>query len=450
MHTLKIARVDPSGDPDGFSFDAYRERLKKRLHRAPPFRWKLAPTPLGLHHPVWIEDPDFNIDYHLRRVACPSPGDERALCELISKVYAWPLDRSRPLWVAWIVEGLQDGGVAAVFLVHHAYCDGIGAGYLLQQICNDQPGAEVPDPENPWVADPWPSAGQRLWWALSDLPQTLAAVWPKATRGLRKRQRVHAQYESEGKQLPPTPQQAPLTPLSEPLSPGRTYACRALPLDDFMHARAAFGVTINDVFVACCAGAVRRLLVERGFDPDSEPLVASIPLSRRPPDKMDGLGNFTAVDYAWLRTDIADPIERLQKCHEAASTMKDHFRDSEGGDLSSILAVLPPPVMQLLNKIIGAKGGKSGLMGNMVLSNVPGPPQTLYFGRTRVANWFSMGQLFDGCTLNMTVWSYDGNMNLNVLADSTVIPDAWPLVDHFCECLEELLDEEVASHLQSA
>ena len=160
------------------------------------------------------------------------------------------------------------------------------------------------------------------------------------------------------------------------------------------HVRAAFGVTINDVFVACCAGAVRRMLAERSFDSDSEPLVASIPLSRRPPDKMDGLGNYTAVDYVWLRSDIADPVERLQKCHEATSTMKDHFRDSEGGDLSSILAVLPPPAMQLLNKVIGAQGGKSGLMGNMVLSNVPGPPNTLYFGRSRVAQLVLDGPAF--------------------------------------------------------
>ncbi len=441
MHTLKIARLDPSEEPGGFSFEAYRERLQSRLHRAPPFRWRLAPTPLGLHHPLWIEDPDFDIDYHLRHVACPPPGDERALCELISKVYAWPLDHSRPLWLAWIVEGLQGGGVATVFLVHHAYCDGVGAGILLQQICNAEPDAAVPEPDRPWLPEPWPSAGQRVRWALRDLPTTLSTVWPRASRGVRKRRRLHARYETEGKRLPPTPQQAPVTPLSEPLSPGRTYVCRSLPLEDFKRVRAAFGVTINDVFLACCAGAVRRLLNERGFDPDGGPLVASIPLSRRGPENMDGLGNFTAVDFSWLRIDVADPVERLLKSHEAAEKMKEHFRDSEGGDLSSILGVLPPPGMRLLSKVVAAKGGKTGLMGNLVLSNVPGPRDTLYFGRTRVANWFSMGQLFDGCTLNMTVWSYAGNMNLNVLADSRVVPDGWVVVDHFCESLRELLDK---------
>ncbi len=443
MHTLKIARLDPSAEPEGFDFGTYRARLLEVLHRAPPFRWRLAETPLGLHHPVWIEDPDFDIDYHLRHVACPPPGDERALCDLISRIYAWPLDPSRPLWVAWIIEGLEGGEVATVFLVHHAYCDGVGAGILLQRLASLEPDGEVPGPEQEWVPEPWPPAWKRLAWGLRDLPATLRAVWPRAIRGLWKRRGVRAGLLADGKQLPPQPQQAPRTPLSQSLSPGRTYVCRALPLDDFKRIRKAFGVTINDVFLACAAGAVRRLLVEQGFDPDREPLVAQVPLSRRPPEAMDGLGNFVAADYLWLRTDIGDPLERLRKCHESAVAMKEHFQAAEGSDLVSILALLPPHAMRLLSRLLGRQATKSGtgLSGNVILSNVPGPPQTLYFGKTRLTNWFSMGQIFDGCTLNITVWSYDGRINLNVLADSRVIPDAWPLVDAFGDALAELLDK---------
>jgi diacylglycerol O-acyltransferase len=439
MHTLKIAILDPSGEPGGFSFDAFSERFRERLHRAPPLRWRFASTPLGLHHPIWIEDSDFNIDYHLRRVACPAPGDERTLCELISRLCAWPLDRSRPLWVGWIVEGLQGGRVAAVFLVHHAYFDGNGAGYLLQQICNAEPGGDVPPPQSPWVPEPWPSARKRLWWALRDLPETLGIVWPKAFRGVRKLKRLHETYQREA--LPPTPEQAPETPLSQPLSPGRTYACRSFALDDFKRIGAPFGFTVNDVFVACCAGAVRRLLADLSYDPDRGPLVASIPLSRRRPENMDGIGNFSAADYLWLRIDVADPVERLRRSHEAASVMKAHFKASEGGDLVSILGVLPPAGTRLLNRIIRSKQGRIGLLGNLVLSNVPGPPQPLYFGSTRIENWFSTGQIADGTTLNMTVWSYAGNMNLNVVADSKMIPDGWMLIDYFQDCLVELLDK---------
>ena len=202
-------------------------------------------------------------------------------------------------------------------------------------------------------------------------------------------------------------------------------------------------MTINDVFLACAAGAVRRHLSQHNFAVDNEPLVAQIPMSRRPEEAMDGIGNYIAADYVRLRTDIADPVERLQKCHEAAVAMKEHFSASEGSDLASILALLPPYAMRLLNRVVGAKAAKGGgnaLAGNLVLSNVPGPPQTLYFGKTRLTNWFSMGQVADGCTLNITVWSYDGRMNLNVLADSSVITDAWPLVEDFCAALAELND----------
>jgi hypothetical protein len=123
--------------------------------------------------------------------------------------------------------------------------------------------------------------------------------------------------------------------------------------------------------------------------------------------------------------------------------MKEHFKASEGGDMASVLGVLPPPGTRLLNRIIRSKQGRIGLLGNLVLSNVPGPPEPLYFGSTRIQKWFSMGQLFDGCTLNMTVWSYAGQMNLNVLADSKLIPDGWVLVDYFQDSLVELLDKVV-------
>jgi WS/DGAT/MGAT family acyltransferase len=131
MHTFKVAILDPSTDPEGWKFDKWRKDFADRLHLVPFFRLKYAAAPLGLNHPMWVDDPDFNLDYHVRRVACPAPGDHRALCDFMSEVYAYQLDRSRPLWMAWVVEGLQDGKVAVVMLVHHAYVDGLGAAAAL-------------------------------------------------------------------------------------------------------------------------------------------------------------------------------------------------------------------------------------------------------------------------------------------------------------------------------
>ncbi|HME72674.1 MAG TPA: wax ester/triacylglycerol synthase family O-acyltransferase [Myxococcota bacterium] len=439
MHTLKIAILDPSEDPEGWSFERYRETFARRLHRAPPLRWKLAPTPLGLHHPLWIEDEDFNLDYHFRRVACPAPGDRRALCELISQIYAWPMDRSRPLWASWIVEGLEGGQVASVMLVHHAYVDGIAAGYLLQQLCNEERGGEVPEAKSPWQPEPWPSGWKRAAWALRDLPKTLIQEVPKTARGMRQRLRLNASYRREEKALPPSPFDAPATPLSVMLSHGRTFVCDSFPLEDFKRVRAGFGVTINDVFLACCGGTLRRFLADRGFDPDTGPLVASVPLSQRTPEEMDDLGNRTSVDYLWLRSEIGDPVERLFACHESATAMKSHFQATKGSDIATVANILPPFASRLFRRFLESKQGKLSLFANVVLSNVQGPRAPLYFGGAQVANWYSMGQIVDGTPLNMTVWSYAGNMNLGILADRAIVPDGWVLVQLFREALEELL-----------
>ncbi|MDJ0869225.1 MAG: wax ester/triacylglycerol synthase family O-acyltransferase [Myxococcota bacterium] len=441
VHTLKISILDPSTDPEGWSFERYRETFRARLHRSPPLRWRLAPTPLGLHHPLWIEDPEFHLDYHFRRVVCPPPGDRAAFCELVSQIYAWPMDRSRPLWLMWVVEGLEGGRVANVMFVHHAYVDGIAAGYLLQRLTTEEPGAEIPGPASPWQAEPWPPAWKRALFGLRDLPGMLLREVPKTVEALRRRARVGAGERHAGRATVPTPLDAPVTPMSVLLSHGRTFVCESFPLDDFKRVRASFGVTINDVFLACCAGALRRFLAERGFDPDTGPLVASVPLSQRKPEEMDALGNRTSLDYLWLRTDLADPVDRLRASHESADAMKAHFQASQGADLAALARIMPPFVGRLMDRYVRSRQGRLSVFANVVLSNVPGPRAPLYFDHSRVESWYSMGHIVDGSPLNMTVWSYAGSMNLGILADREVVPDGWVLVRYFRACLEELLEK---------
>lgn len=448
MHTFKIALLDPADEPEGWSFEAYRAAVLQRMDILPVFRWKYAPSPLGLNHPMWIEDPEFNIDHHLKRVACPAPGDQKALCEFMSSVYADQLDRSRPLWETWVVEGLQDGKIAVVNLIHHAYFDGAGASHVLQQFFSTEPGIKPAGPGTAWQADVYPSWLQRLWWALRDWPRVMLNYLPRAISGLLKKRKLEAAYRAAGKPPHPSAGMMEKTPLNTALSHGRTFVCDSLSLADIKQAGKSFGVTINDVFLCCCAGAVRRYLHEQGYACD-KPLVAGTPLSQRRPENMAGVGNFATLDFCWLHAEIEDPIERLMASHQSAKEMKAHFEASKGADIGSIVALLPSWVVKFLCWKIRRSGGSMGVFGNVILSNVAGPREPLYLNHTRLENWFSTGQIFEGSSLNITLWSYDGKANLCILADAKVLPDGWLLFDYFKDELA-LLNQAAEAHSTQA
>jgi diacylglycerol O-acyltransferase len=439
MHTFKVAILDPSTDPEGWKFDKWRKDFADRLHLVPFFRLKYAAAPLGLNHPMWVDDPDFNLDYHVRRVACPAPGDHRALCDFMSEVYAYQLDRSRPLWMAWVVEGLQDGKVAVVMLVHHAYVDGVGAAWGLQQLYRTEPGWQ-PDSVPPWNPPPLPSWGTRLWWSLRDLPAVLMKNLPKVVSGVRKKKAMDQRNRALGKAEHPSASMMQQTPINQNLSAGRSFICNDMPLEDFKRVSRGFDVTINDVFLACAAGAIRQFFKLKDYDPDQHPLVSGTPFAGKRPDDMPGLGNFTTMDYCWLPTHIEDPEERLQASHETAIAMKEHLKEcvEAGADINSILQICPPWLVKALRWYIQKNHGKFSLFANVVLSNVPGPREHIYLDRYKLDSWFSTGQVFDGTCLNMTMWSYCGRANLCILADKKIVPDGWVIYNFFIEELKTL------------
>jgi diacylglycerol O-acyltransferase len=325
IHTFKVAILDPSTDAEGWSYEKYFKDFESRLHLVPQFRWKYAPSPLALNHPMWVDDPNFNLAYHLRRVSCPAPGDHRALCEFMSAVYAYQLDRSRPLWMSWVVEGLQDGKVAVVTLVHHAYVDGVGAAWSLQQLYRTEPGWE-PESVPAWATRPYPSWGKRLWWALRDWPAVMVSNVPGVISGIRKKRAFDKRQRQLGKPDHPTAAMMKQTPLNQVLSHGRSFVCGSKSLNDFKTVSKCPGVTINDVFISCAAGAVRRFLQDKDYDPDQHPLIAGTPFAGKRPAGMEGLGNFATLDFCWLPSHISDPMERLQASHDSAVEMKEHLK----------------------------------------------------------------------------------------------------------------------------
>jgi WS/DGAT/MGAT family acyltransferase len=439
MHTFKVAIIDPSTDPQGWSFDRFYAEAAPRIHRLPMLRWKYLDSPLGLNHPYWVEDPDFNLHYHIRRVACPPPADRKALCEFMAAIYSYQLDRDRPLWLVWVVEGLADGTVAVVMLVHHAYVDGVGASWLMQQFYHSKPGIKAGEAPAYHPA-PLPSWPTRLRWAVRDWPEVMIGNMPKVAKGLWHRYLLNRKRKSAGLPPYPSPGQMQQTPINVSLSAGRTFVCDSIPLERFISVSKALGVTINDVFSNCVAGVVRRLLSDQNYDPDAHPLIGATPFAGERPPGMEGLGNFATADYCWLRSDIADPYQRLQATREANLEMKQHIKEAKeaGADINAVLQILPPWAITILRKAIHRKGGSFGFFGNVVLSNVPGPKEALYLDNWKVANWFSTGQIIDGTALNITMWSYCGQANICILIDREVLEDGWGLFDYFIDELNSL------------
>ena len=441
MHTFKVAIIDPSTDPDGWSFSKFHDDFADRAHLVPLLRWKYADAPFGINHPIWIDDVDFNLDYHVRRVALPSPGDHKALCEFMGSVYAYQLDRSRPLWKCWVVEGLEDGKVALVTMLHHAYVDGVGASYGLEQLYRDEIGFR-PEKQPKWIPHPTPSWFKRLSLAIVEWPEVVLKNLPKVVIGLRQKKALEKQYISEGRPPHPTPGMMQQTPINAVLSYGRTFVCDTMPIADFKGIAKGLGVTINDVFLCCAAGAVRQLFLDRDYNPDHNPLIAATPFAGERPEGMEGIGNFVTMDYCWLHTDIEDPLQRLHASHKAANDMKEHLKQSVAmnADFSAIMKILPPWAVRAFSWWLREKKkGSLSLFANIALSNVPGPRKPLYWDKYKLDNWFSTGQIIDGTCINMTMWSYCQNVNLCILADKKVLPDGWKLYDHFVKELKILV-----------
>jgi WS/DGAT/MGAT family acyltransferase len=442
MHTLKISILDISEIPGGWNFRRFRESLASRIHILPMFRWKFLKVPFGLHHPVWVDDPDFDLDYHVRRIACPAPGDREALCDLISQVYAWQMDLSKPLWMLWVAEGLEDNKVALITLMHHAYTDGTGAARLLSRFYSSSP-QDIEPTIQPWAAEPLPGKLALLGRALIDLPVTLFKCLPGIARGIVNLRQMKKKYEESGTELPPSVgKDSRDSPFNVMLGKGRTFVFDTYDLQDIRGLSKGLGVTINDIFVAAAAAAYRRFMVTRGFDPDTGPLVTAIPVAKRPPaDEDDCIGNKSTADYLALPVHLGDPMARLKASQHAGDVMKAHLAEAQGLDVSSILEVTPPALLHLLDWLVKKKEGKfSGIWGNAALSNVAGPRVSLYMGHMKLSNWVSMGQIFHGMALNTTVWSYAGKFNLCILADHKLLPNGWELAGYYREAFAEYAD----------
>jgi WS/DGAT/MGAT family acyltransferase len=438
-HTIKLQIVDPKDDPEGWSWQRFKRAWATRVGLVPRLRQRYLRVPFGINHPVWVDDPDFDLDYHLRRVGCPAPGSTVELCELICQLYAHPLDHSRPLWQVWVIEGLEGGRVGVLLLIHHALTDGIGILRMLNNFWGTRPeSVEHPEPAE-WHPAPLPAKWRLFLEGLRDLPGVIAANLPGALRGSRAGRRIVSEWRREGRSLPPTPgDPGCVAPYADRLSPHRTFAVRSFPLARIRDLGKSLGVTINDVFLATLAGALRSLIAEHGGGPPAAPMIATVPFALVPLAERTRDGNYSTTHHTLLHTHVADPVERLRACKASADTMKAYFEATREANIAAILNLLPPLVPKAVDRINEMKGGGLLPFWNVVVSNVPGPRTPLKLGQLKLVEWYSIGQIAHGASLNVTAWSYVDQFNLSVLADPKVLSDAWRLVDRFETSLAEL------------
>jgi WS/DGAT/MGAT family acyltransferase len=442
MHVAGLMILDPSETGGTVDLDRVKEVYGQRLHLAPPFRRRLAEVPFGLHHPLWIEDPDFDLDYHIRSTALPAPGNRDQLATLVGRLSAIPLDRTRPLWEVWVIEGLEDGNVAVLSKVHHAAIDGASGNEMTVALLDLTPEIAQHEPEEEWVPDHVPSEAELLTYAASSLarqPFRVARALGKTAGGaLAVRRRYRSQPNLEP---PPSPFQAPRTSFNTAITPRRSFAYTSVSLPLVKAVKNATGSTVNDVVLALCAGALRSYLDRRDEHPDG-PLVAMVPVSVRGEDEKDALGNRVTSTFASLATDVDDPVKRLEVIHGCMAEVKEQQKALGADTLGDWVEFAAPALLGRAARLYSRTkmADRHRPLFNVTISNVPGPPFPLYsIGARMVAN-YPVGPIMDGGGLNMTVMSYLDQLDFGLQACPDVLPDIWSLADALPTALDELVE----------
>lgn len=433
MHTLKIAVIalDDMGDRT-FGIDEFREVIRGRLHKLDPFRYQLVDIPFKFHHPMWRENCDVDLEYHVRPWRVRAPGGRRELDEAIGQIGSTSLDRSRPLWEMYFVEGLANGRIAVVGKIHHALADGVASANLLARGMDlrDGPG---PDDES-YVTDPAPTKTELVRSAFADHMRQLGRL-PGTMRYTAKgfgRVRRSSRKLSPELTRPFTP---PPSFMNHILDEKRLFATATLALADVKETSKKLGVTINDLVLAMSSGALRSLSLKYDGKAD-HPLLASVPMSFDfSPDRISG-NRFSGVLVA-LPVDVADTAERVRQAHDAAALAKESHQLIGPELIARWAAYMPPAPVEAMFKWLSHQDGQNKVL-NLNISNVPGPRERGKVGGATVTEIYSVGPITTGSGLNITVWSYVDQLNISVLSDDATVDDPHEVTDGMIEEFREI------------
>ena len=451
-HVGSVCILDPGTAPEPVTLERLTAHIASRLHMLPPFRRRLVEVPLGLDQPYWIDDPDFDIEYHVRELALAAPGDDRQLADQAARLHGRALDRRRPLWELYLIHGLEGGRLAIYSKVHHAAIDGVSGNDLLAALLDLAPeGREVP-PAPAWTGDTEPSAvsmlarsavslaghpvrAARMTYGLLRAAPRLAASparprLPVVDRLLRR---------DAGLVLGASGLRAPATPFNKSVSPHRRWAFCSLPLADVKKVKDVAGVTVNDVVMALSAGALRRWLLDHDALPEA-PLVAGVPVSVRTEGERGTGGNKVSSMIAPIPTNLADAGERLAACHEAMRAAK----EQHGALTADMLADVAEFAMPALAGQAARLAARLRLVErvnafNLMISNVPGPSIPLYYAGALLLAYYPLSAIADGQGLNITVMSYGGRLHFGLIADRDLVPDLDAMAGYLGEELDVLM-----------
>jgi WS/DGAT/MGAT family acyltransferase len=435
MHIGALVRA--GGPAPGY--EDFLDSIRARLHLVPRYRQRLVYPPAGTGRPLWADDTDFSLDYHVRHTALPAPGSDEQLMNLLARVFSQQLDRSKPLWELWLVEGLADGGFALLSKSHHAMIDGI-AGVDLGTVLFDLGPVPAPPPLDlePWSPDPEPNPVDLLTAGIAGMTKATAAVASRALGALTQPERsleeLHVAAEGIGEIAWAALNPAPASPLNVEIGPHRRFAGIACELADFKTVKNAFGGTVNDVVLAVVAGALRRWLHSRGVRTQGLELRALVPVSVRVSHEASAGGNRLAAMRGPLPVYVEDPVQRLAVVRAAMDDLKESKQAIGAEVLSSMQAFAPPTVLAQASRL-----NFSTRLFNMLVTNIPGPQFPLYVQGQEMTSVFPIAFLPKDHALAIAIMSYNGQMNFGLLGDYDAMPDLDEFGDAIETCLAELV-----------
>ncbi len=421
-------------------FTAYVDHVRGRLHLVPRYRQKLTTPPLETGRPLWVDDPDFNIEYHVRHTALPSPGTEEQLFLLAGRIASQPLDRSKPLWENWLIEGLEGDRFALISKTHHALVDGVSGVDLASVLLDVEPSAAPPPGGlEPWQPKPEPSPAELV---VAGVRGMLGGAAGLASRAVGAATRPGTSFgvlldaaEGIGEIVWAGLNPAPETPLNVEIGPHRRYAVVRHQLDDYKKVKNALGGTVNDVVLTVVSGALARWLHSRGVGTEGLEMRALVPVSVRTESHRGSLGNQLTVMRGPLPVYIRDPVARLRFVRRAMDGLKESKQAVGAATLAAVNNLAPPTILAQASRL-----NFSTRLFNLLVTNIPGPQFPLYVLGRRLEDLFPLAFLPKNHALAVAIMSYDGGIDYGLLADYDALPDIDVIAEGIDAALHELLE----------